>query len=154
MVAMAAIAWLPWSAAAFARAQTEGKPVLLSILPSWCRHSDRMDRTSYADTEVASAVDRWFVPVRVDPDRRPDIALRYGLGGWPTTAFLTPDGDMLGGGTFVETPRLLEVLQRIHGAFTAGRHAQRAVPADAPADPSPAPSIEHRIDQVTGAFDS
>ena len=42
-----------------------------------------------------------FVPVRVDADRRPDIGERYSLGGWPTTAFLTPDGRLVGGGTFV-----------------------------------------------------
>ena len=32
-------------------------------------------------------------PIRVDADRRPDISDRYSLGGWPTTAFLTAEGD-------------------------------------------------------------
>ena len=38
---------------------------------------------------------------RVDTDRRPDINERYNLGGWPTTAFLTPEGELMTGGTFV-----------------------------------------------------
>ena len=73
---MATIVWLPWSAAAFARAQTEGKPVLLSITPTWCRNSDRMERTSFADAAVITLVNDAFVAIRVDPDRRPDIAAR------------------------------------------------------------------------------
>ena len=121
-----AIAWLPWNEVSFARARAEGKPVLLSIAPRWCPHSARMDRTSYADPDVARLVNSRFVPVRVDADRRPDVSGRYGLGGWPTTAFLTPDGDLLGGGTFVDGARLGDVLVRLHDAFAAGEHARAA----------------------------
>ena len=98
---MSGIDWLPWSAAAFARAKAERKPVLLSIVTTWSRGCDEMDRTSYADPVVAGLVAERFVPIRVDADRRPDISSRYTLGGWPTTAFLNADGEILGGGTFV-----------------------------------------------------
>jgi uncharacterized protein len=151
---MVTIAWLSWNTAAFDRARAEGKPVLLSMTPSWCRHSSRMDRTSYADPEVAAVVGEWFVPIRVDPDRRPDIALRYGLGGWPTTAFLTPDGALLGGGTYVEAPRLLDVLQGVHGAFVSGKHARQLPVSEARPGESPAVSLDRLIDQVAGAFDA
>ena len=99
MLSTAAIAWLPWRAESFARARAEGRPVLLFLAPSWCGHSAEMDSATFADTEVAALVTAHFVAIRVDPDRRPDIAERYSLGGWPKTAFLTPDGDVLGGGT-------------------------------------------------------
>jgi uncharacterized protein len=151
---MAAIAWVPWSADAFARADREGKPVLLSIAPTWCPYSDEMNRTSYADAGVVAFVNASFVPVRVDADRRPDISLRYGLGGWPTTAFLTPDGDVLGGGTYVEPPRLLDILQRVHGAFVAGRHATAQPRHQAPVEPPPLLSVDQLIEQITDAFDS
>lgn len=72
-----------------------------------------MDRTSYADPSIAFAINDGFVPVRVDADRRPDICERYNLGGWPTTAFLTPDGDILGGGTYVEPERMTDALARV-----------------------------------------
>src|SRR5437667_196239 len=47
-------------------------------------------------------------PVKVDRDERPDIDARYqmavsaltGQGGWPLTAFLTPDGKPFYGGTY------------------------------------------------------
>ena len=93
------IQWLPWSAEAFERAARERKPVLLSITAAWCHACHEMDRTTYADPEVASLVRARFVAVRVDTDRRPDINERYNLGGWPTTVFLTERGDPLSGGT-------------------------------------------------------
>src|ERR1044072_8298681 len=120
---MPAIAWLPWSAASFARARTERKPVLLSIAPTWCRNSVEMDRLSFAAPDVVARVGLRYVPIRVDADRRPDICERYSLGGWPTTAFLTPDGGLLGGGTYVDHARLADVLERVADAFHKGHAA-------------------------------
>jgi uncharacterized protein len=150
---MAAIDWLPWSAGAFARASTEHKPVLLSIVATWCRYSAEMDRTSYADPAVASLVATRFIPVRVDADRRPDLGLRYGLGGWPTTAFLTPDGHILGGGTYVERERLPGILQRVFDAFTAGEHAAQPPAIADPRPPSPPRGLDDLVQQVLDAFD-
>ena len=123
---MPAIAWLPWSAASFARARTERKPVLLSIAPTWCRNSVEMDRSSFADPDVVARVGLRYVAIRVDADRRPDISERYSLGGWPTTAFLTPDGGVLGGGTYVDHHRLAETLERAEGRSCASFVESRA----------------------------
>ena len=117
------ITWLPWSAEAFARAAREGKPVLLSITAAWCQACHEMDRTTYADPEVAALVRDRFVAVRVDTDRRPDINERYNLGGWPTTAFLTADGDVITGGTFVPADRMVGVLARV--VVSASRRGRR-----------------------------
>jgi uncharacterized protein YyaL (SSP411 family) len=80
-----------------------------------------MDRTTYADAGVAALVNGAFVPIRVDADRRPDIGERYSLGGWPTTAFLTPDGDVFGGGTYVALDRMPAILERVTDAFRCKR---------------------------------
>jgi len=118
---VAAVDWLAWSADAFARARDEKKPVLLSIVAPWCATSARMDRTSYADDVVSTLVNDRFIPIRVDADRRPDISERYSLGGWPTTAFLTAEGMIVGGGTFVPVDRMPSVLERVLDAFTTRR---------------------------------
>jgi uncharacterized protein YyaL (SSP411 family) len=111
------IQWLPWGEDAFARARAEGKPVLLSITAAWCRACHEMDRTTYADPGVAALIRDRFIPVRVDTDRRPDINERYNLGGWPTTAFLTSDGGVLTGATFVPLDRMSDILARVAAAF-------------------------------------
>jgi uncharacterized protein YyaL (SSP411 family) len=126
---MAAVEWSTWSADAFARARAENKPVLLSIAVPWCASCREMDRTSYADPHIAARVNDRFVAIRVDADRRPDIGERYSLGGWPTTAFLTADGDLIGGGTYVAPDRMPEVLDRVVDALDERREeiAARAV---------------------------
>jgi len=102
------IQWQEWGEAAFAAAQRENKPVLLDIGAVWCHWCHVMDRESYDDPEVAAIVNEHFIAVKVDRDERPDIDSRYqaavsavsGQGGWPLTAFLTPDGKPFYGGTY------------------------------------------------------
>jgi uncharacterized protein YyaL (SSP411 family) len=124
------VMWKEWSGAAFTRAREERKPVLLSISAAWCHWCHEMDRTSYADPEIAAFINDRFVPVRVDADDRPDVSERYSLGGWPTTAFLTPAGEILAGGTFVPVERMRGVLAQVAEAFTS--QPDRAAPADVP----------------------
>ena len=140
---MASIDWMPWSAAAFARARAEQRPVLLFIGAPWCAATLEMARATYEDPIVAALIRDCFVPVRVDADRRPDIAERYALGGYPTTAFLDAGGAIVGGGTFLPVDRMRDALARTASAFAsrrdeiAGRSAPRHEPApSAAADPS------------------
>ena len=70
-----------------------------------------MTAGAYADPRVADLVDERFVPIRVDADERPDVGDRYGLGAWPTTAFLTPDGQVLGGETYATAERMRDLLK-------------------------------------------
>ncbi len=102
------IQWHEWGEEAFATAQRENKPMLLDIGAVWCHWCHVMDRESYDDPEVAAIVNEHFIAMKVDRDERPDIDSRYqaavsavsGQGGWPLTAFLTPDGKPFYGGTY------------------------------------------------------
>ena len=102
------VEWQQWSEEAFAQAQAEDKPVLLDIGAVWCHWCHVMDRESYENAETAKIINEHFVPVKVDRDERPDVDSRYqaavaaisGQGGWPLTAFLTPDGKPYFGGTY------------------------------------------------------
>lgn len=113
--------WLEWSADAFARARTEGKPVLLSITASWCHGCAVMDRVAYGDPEIVEIVTSRFVPVRIDADRRPDVNDRYNLDGWPTTALLTPSGEMLTGTTYLPADGLRAMLLEVSDAYRSRR---------------------------------
>ena len=102
------IRWHEWGQEAFAVAQRENKPILLDIGAVWCHWCHVMDRESYDSPEIAQIVNERFIAVKVDRDERPDIDSRYqvaissisGQGGWPLTAFLTPDGRPFYGGTY------------------------------------------------------
>ena len=125
------VAWLPWGTAGFARARDEGKRVLLAITAPWSGACRVMDERCYSDAEIVAEINRSFVPMRVDADRRPDVAERYELGGLPTTAFLDAQGEILGGGTFVPPERFLEVLRRARQPIPPElRGTSRDVPGD------------------------
>jgi uncharacterized protein YyaL (SSP411 family) len=102
------IRWHEWGPEAFATAQRENRPMLLDIGAVWCHWCHVMDRESYDDPEIAAIVNEHFIAVKVDRDERPDIDSRYqaavqavsGQGGWPLTAFLTPNGKPFYGGTY------------------------------------------------------
>jgi uncharacterized protein YyaL (SSP411 family) len=102
------IDWHEWGPEAFARAKEEDKPILLDIGAVWCHWCHVIDRESYENPEIAGMINKFYVAVKVDRDERPDVDARYqsaisaisGQGGWPLTAFLTPDGKPFFGGTY------------------------------------------------------
>ncbi len=102
------VEWHEWGEEAFARAKAEDKPILLDIGAVWCHWCHVMDRESYENAETAKIINEHFIAVKVDRDERPDVDTRYqaavsaisGQGGWPLTAFLTPEGKPYFGGTY------------------------------------------------------
>jgi len=100
--------WHEWGEEAFKKARAEEKPILLDIGAVWCHWCHVIDRESYENPEIAAMINQLYIPVKVDRDERPDVDSRYqsavsaisGQGGWPLTAFLTPDGKPFFGGTY------------------------------------------------------
>ena len=100
--------WYPWGEEAFEKARREEKPVFLSIGYSTCHWCHVMAHESFEDLEVAAVLNRFYVPVKVDREERPDIDSVYmracvaanGSGGWPLTAILTPAQEPFFVGTY------------------------------------------------------
>ena len=92
--------WYPWGEEAFEKARREDKPIFLSVGYSTCHWCHVMARESFEDEQVAQVLNRFFVPVKVDREERPDVDAVYmracialnGSGGWPLTVLLTPEG--------------------------------------------------------------
>ena len=121
-MAQTLVNWREWSEAAFADAKQQDKPVLLSIGAVWCHWCHVMDRGVpgdtthtgvYTDPAISTYINDYFVPIKVDNDQRPDINARYNMGGWPTTSFLTPDGDVIYGGTYFAPTQMRGLLQQV-----------------------------------------
>lgn len=100
--------WYPWGEEAFEKAMREDKPVFLSVGYSACHWCHVMERESFEDEEVAEALNRGFVSVKVDREERPDVDHVYmlacmamtGSGGWPLSVFLTPEKKPFFAGTY------------------------------------------------------
>ncbi|MEA2655585.1 MAG: uncharacterized protein QOI23_950, partial [Chloroflexota bacterium] len=113
------IKWRPWSETAFDEARRLNRPVLLSISAVWCHWCHVMDETTYSHGGVIDLINSQYLPIRVDNDVRPDINQRYNMGGWPTTAFLTPSGDILTGATYLPPDQMADALIRIAGYYSS-----------------------------------
>jgi uncharacterized protein YyaL (SSP411 family) len=138
------IEWFPWGPEAFEAARAADKPVLLDIGAVWCHWCHVMDGESYEDPELAAFLNQHFVCIKVDRDERPDVDARYQRavqaltqqGGWPLTAFLTPQGEVFFGGTYFPPdnkhgrPGFRTVLQSVLEAYR-GRREQVQVQAQA-----------------------
>ncbi len=160
------IHWQEWSEDAFLKAREEDRPILLSISAVWCHWCHVMDETSYSDPRVIGLINELFVPIRVDNDQRPDINSRYNMGGWPSTAFLTPQGDVISGGTYMPPDDLHQALAGVSAAYRERKDAIlrraddiRSRRKTRPAKPSDGPDLDASIvDQVShevvSAYDS
>ena len=100
--------WYSWSPEAFDRAIEENKPIFLSIGYATCHWCHVMAHESFEDEEVAAILNRDWVTIKVDREERPDVDQIYmtacqvltGQGGWPLSAFLTPEGAPFYVGTY------------------------------------------------------
>jgi uncharacterized protein YyaL (SSP411 family) len=127
------VQWLPWGDAAFALAQRETKPILLSIGYAACHWCHVMARESFENADTAALMNAHFVNVKVDREERPDVDAVYvralqAMGkrpGWPLTMFLTPSGKPFWGGTYFPSvekgrqPSFREVLKRVSEVYRA-----------------------------------
>lgn len=81
------------------------KYILLDIYTEWCGFCRRMNAETYANSKVQQSIDDYFYAVRVDAEStdmitflgekytKRDMAMLFGVRSFPTTVFLTPQGE-------------------------------------------------------------
>lgn len=111
------ITWYEWHEESFELAETLDLPVMLYITAPWCEPCHLMEKTTLADPDVVATLNDDFIPILVDADKRPDVDSRYNRGGWPTTAFLNAEGEVLESHNFLVTEQIMIVLQRVKARF-------------------------------------
>ncbi len=181
--------WYPWSDEAFAEAKRQDKPVFLSIGYSSCHWCHVMEHESFSKQDVADILNEHFISIKVDREERPDVDAIYmtavqlmtGSGGWPLSAFLTPDRKPFFGGTYFPPedrygrPGFKSLLRNIAEVWTtrradirgdaerltgALRRALQSDPASTAASPTPttlddaAAALARNYDPEWGGFGS
>ncbi len=100
--------WQPWDDAALDAAVELDRPIFLSIGYAACHWCHVMEDESFMNEAIAERLNDRFVPIKVDREERPDVNNVYmtacqvtsGRGGWPLSAWLTPDGRPFQLGTY------------------------------------------------------
>ncbi len=127
--------WYPWGPEALERAQTEDRPIFLSVGYSACHWCHVMERESFENPAIAQLMNEHFINIKVDREERPDLDQIYMAavqamtdhGGWPMSVFLTPDLKPFFGGTYYPPddargmPGFPRVLLSVHRAWQERR---------------------------------
>jgi len=80
---------------ALRRAKKEDKPVILYFFTPYCSYCQAMDKEVLADNEINTTIKKNIVYLRVDVEKRDDLARFYGVRGYPTTTLLEPNGQQI-----------------------------------------------------------
>ncbi len=128
--------WFPWGDEAFSKAKQENKPVFISIGYSTCHWCHVMEQESFDNPEIAAILNKHFISIKVDRERRPDVDAVYmtavqmitGNGGWPMSSFTTPDGKTFLGGTYFPPKKFKEILIKVNDLWL---HQQALILAQA-----------------------
>ncbi len=100
--------WHPWGEEALLQSRKLDKPIFVSIGYSACHWCHVMERESFENEEIAQLLNDNFICIKVDREERPDLDEIYmnavqmitGSGGWPLSAWLTPELESFFGGTY------------------------------------------------------
>lgn len=114
------IDWRSWKEENLNFAHDEDKPIFLSIGYSSCHWCHVMAHESFVNDDIAKVLNKYFIPIKVDREERPDIDAVYmdacmamnGSGGWPLTLLLTPDRKPFWAGTYLPRNQLLRLLNK------------------------------------------
>ena len=145
--------WQPWDEQALDAAKERDVPIFLSIGYAACHWCHVMEEESFQDEAVAEQLNENFVPIKVDREERPDLDSVYmsicqqvtGGGGWPLSAWLTPDGKPFYVGTYFlpeekrGQPGFGELLDRLSNSWS---------------DPEQREEMANRAEQWTDAIES
>lgn len=90
---VALVVWQPSYEAALQTARRDNKPLMLDFYTDWCIACKAQDETFRAP-DVARETAK-FVAVRVNAERRLDLAQRFQVHEYPTLLWLSPNGEIL-----------------------------------------------------------
>jgi hypothetical protein len=139
------VKWLQWGEKAFQKAKALDSPIVLGISAVWCHWCHVMDQTTYSDEEVAKLIEEKFVAIRVDRDQRPDIDKRYNMGGWPTTAILTPNGEVITGATYIPPQQMKTWLKSVSRFYKENKDKIKTKAKEFAEEKAKKPSIEYDL---------
>ncbi len=94
------------------KAKQENKLILMDIYGKWCHWCNVMENTTYRNRKVIDLIKKYYIPVRVDADKHPDINKRYNQGGLPSTLILDKEGNIVFGGIYIPPQEMVKILNK------------------------------------------
>ncbi len=109
------IVWEPTFEGAMQRARAENKPIFIDFYTDWCSVCKSLDREVLPAEAVVSESRNW-VAIKINAEKRPDVAGAYGVSAYPTLVFAEKSGkplSILPG--FAPAPEFVSIMQEARG---------------------------------------
>ena len=149
------VQWREWGADAFVEAQRTARPMLLFLTATWCDDCHRMLVETFGEPRIAANINDGFVPVKVHVDREPRVRERYNMGGFPSTVFTTPSGELLTGATYLGPDGFRSVLDRVRETWEEDGEDAGRVPRALAGNETPSGSVTPAIEEhLAGQLDA
>jgi thioredoxin-related protein len=94
--------------------ETQPQKFFLYFYADWCGYCRKLEKSTFTDKSVANYINKNFIPVRINSERMPKVAARYGVQSFPDMRFLTPEGENIARWPgYIEAEHLLPLLKYI-----------------------------------------
>jgi len=126
------VQWLTFDAAV-EKAQKENKHLIVDVYTNWCGWCKVMDRQTYGNAEVAAYLTANFAMAKVNGESAAkltwqgkslserEFAKAVGVNGYPSTFFMKPNADLLGGvAGYIKSPDML-----IYAKYLSSRYYEK-----------------------------
>lgn len=132
--------WYPWGQEAMEASNRLNRPIFLSIGYSTCHWCHVMEKESFENLEVAQAMNKNFINIKVDREELPGVDSLYmelaqsminGAPGWPLNVILTPNLHPFFAVTYLPPHRshdlmgLLDLIERISETWNNEEERER-----------------------------
>jgi protein disulfide-isomerase len=127
------IQWAPNLSAAITTASRQNQLVLIHFWTPDCAPCRALEKNVFSVPEVADAIHRDFVPVKVNAQALPDTARKYKVDRWPTDVVITPAGYVVHTMVSPQDPRqYTDSLVRVAASRRPGAQLVSNTPSTAP----------------------
>lgn len=139
--AAAEIAWQTQLKTAHAKAMQDGKLLLLHFYTDECVYCDKLEAGAFKTPEVAAAIQKNYVPVKIHAGKNPAIASTFKVSRFPTDVIVTTQGQALSHSVSPQDPARYVAMLAQHtvpgadGSMIA-KNEPNLVPANAPTMPN------------------
>jgi thioredoxin-related protein len=123
------VQWLSFDAAV-AKARKENKHLVVDVYTNWCGWCKVMDRQTYGNADVAAYLTANFALAKVNGESAAkltwqgrsiserEFAKAVGVNGYPSTYFMKPNADLLGGvAGYIKAPDMLIYTKYVHTKY-------------------------------------
>ncbi len=121
------VAWTEDYELAIQRAASTNSVILLHFYGDYCPPCKLLDKKTFHDPALVSTMNEHLVTVKVNADRRRDLAQKFQVTRWPTDIYLFPNGDEIYRGVSNADPAVYcKTIERValrHRDWTVERNA-------------------------------